>query len=90
MTLVSIFDNLHLKARRQSDTGFSQDLLGRLQEALPQSRVLCCLLDKLAKRAARFHDQQVIAKEPTHRTKEGCRSRYAEVPLSKSLRIGNI
>jgi hypothetical protein len=76
--LVSVFDNLHLKARGQGDAGFSQDLLGRLQEALPQSGVFCCSLDKLAEGATRFHYQQVIAKKPTDRTKEGYRSRHID------------
>ena len=79
---VSVFDNLHLKTRRQSDASFGQDLLGRLQKALTQSGILGCFLDELTEGAPRFHDQQVITKESAYRTKEGCRSRHIdEVPF---------
>src|SRR2546426_9524289 len=70
--LVGVFDNLHIEACRQIDASFSEDLLGRVQEALSQCGILCGSLDELPKRAPRFHHPQVIAKEATHRTKERC------------------
>ena len=75
--LVGVFDNLHLNTRRQIDASFSEDLRGRLQEALSQCGILCRSLDELPKRPARFHHPQVIAKEATHRTKERCGFRHS-------------